>query len=1074
MTKRFITNLLIVLPLVAALGFGLSLWQTGGTFLSGGHFGNFSFGDPFSISFAQAQVGCLEADPSSVVGSTNGAIYYNKCLGKFRMWQAVNNNSTGGWADLGGGSESLWLASTDGKAIYPKNFATQYVGIGTDMPGTTLDVVGQLRLDPSSLTADPLNPDPSITSSFYQRDALVVNVAKDDLGDGVDNNLAVFRTNVDNFGLYSDKISGWAGLLISKLMITDQICVLKSDGSCSELLSSNSNPSLWRYVDPNNPNDPIENINLSQGGGGDVTVKRNLEVYNDIKAPGMIQANSAPLNLPTGVDFVDIASVVTPAPDSRPLALAISPGGAYAVKRDAQVAVFNSANGTWKFQTIKKYVDENLIANQLALKQVWIAPNSSFAVINAGNNFFYTSTDSPNFQTWTKRDVSTICKNCIKVDIIGNNNFALIVVQGIPTGESFLPLIKFESGLSTIVNGPSKEWLVANDVYQRVQTGWVNNDGSVIILATHNDGIIKGVRNLGGTYDWYVIPSTQGKTAFYILQNMVGTLDGKVIIAARGGMTPPHIVLSTDGGDSWTETKSLVYGALSDLSLTSDGKHFAATTMIANKIMVGDINSDNKTIIYRGVYVPYSGSTSDIKWAGAAGFSTAGLQQVLTVGPDGNIGTINFPNSAWTQGELDIASIIVGTSNINGVWGSASLRKFAVVGTSGIIAVGNVSGTGAAARVTFSDPIVVGATGGAPNIYYNAVTGANSTLWAVGNGTTGACSIDGGSTWIATSATLDSYNYGVWAQSSTKVWAVGKYIKTVSACSTTASWTNSGAPSLPTSYYYRAIDGAVDISGNAVVVAVGDRKVTNAGGVIVASLDGGANWLQINTLAGNVDSNVNAAAYYGVKVISWKNDPISGVWTAIAVAVGSSKVTQLTITSAGITPVSVTPAILPYYWVNGRTVTINSDNYVRVAGVDGKIMQQKFNGSSLINNQWENFNKQSIDSTFNGIYSITDGSDILTMAVGDTNNILLFLDKQTTGGNLIINKDIKAGENIWGESETSIKFNVIPEGGGSGIDVGDIGLNLTGVDNKACRSGEYMVGLRRDTVGKYYILCSKL
>ena len=109
--------------------------------------GNYSFPGNVGIgttapAYKLDIVGALRLQPSSAPIGANGVIYYDSTANKFKCFE------NGAWKDcIGAGGGGFWAAS--GANIYNTN--TGNVGIGTTAPGYKLDIVGALRLQPSSV-----------------------------------------------------------------------------------------------------------------------------------------------------------------------------------------------------------------------------------------------------------------------------------------------------------------------------------------------------------------------------------------------------------------------------------------------------------------------------------------------------------------------------------------------------------------------------------------------------------------------------------------------------------------------------------------------------------------------------------------------------------------------------------------------------------------------------------------------------------------------------------------------------------------------------------------------------------
>jgi hypothetical protein len=108
--------------------------------------GNYSFPGNVGIgttapAYKLDIAGALRLQPSSAPIGANGVIYYDSTANKFKCFE------NGAWVDcISAGGGGFWAAS--GANIYNTN--TGNVGIGTTAPGYKLDIVGALRLQPSS------------------------------------------------------------------------------------------------------------------------------------------------------------------------------------------------------------------------------------------------------------------------------------------------------------------------------------------------------------------------------------------------------------------------------------------------------------------------------------------------------------------------------------------------------------------------------------------------------------------------------------------------------------------------------------------------------------------------------------------------------------------------------------------------------------------------------------------------------------------------------------------------------------------------------------------------------------
>lgn len=145
--RNFFSKLLSALVLTGAVAFGLSLWQSGGALLSSGYKDSrfpipdsrfFNFSGFITPAYAQA---CPLSDPTPPA-SGNGAIYYNSCVGKFRVYEG------GSWNYLAGAN--LWTSGTGHEGLDIYNTATSegdvYMGRGL-IAGTITNAAAAFKLD---------------------------------------------------------------------------------------------------------------------------------------------------------------------------------------------------------------------------------------------------------------------------------------------------------------------------------------------------------------------------------------------------------------------------------------------------------------------------------------------------------------------------------------------------------------------------------------------------------------------------------------------------------------------------------------------------------------------------------------------------------------------------------------------------------------------------------------------------------------------------------------------------------------------------------------------------------------
>lgn len=165
MSRRFIYNLLIALPLVLAVSFGLSLWQSGGTLLAFHKLPDgFNISGLFTVLVAEAQTSNCNDPVRAQLGQ--GRIYYNPCYKGFRISRGDDNS--GAWEDLG----ELWkrFPSPNDADIYNINSRAVYVardtifGLGGIIKGLTTDPVIVLDAVNRSLIYGAVDVDSEIDS----------------------------------------------------------------------------------------------------------------------------------------------------------------------------------------------------------------------------------------------------------------------------------------------------------------------------------------------------------------------------------------------------------------------------------------------------------------------------------------------------------------------------------------------------------------------------------------------------------------------------------------------------------------------------------------------------------------------------------------------------------------------------------------------------------------------------------------------------------------------------------------------------------------------------------------------
>jgi hypothetical protein len=1038
MSRRFFYNLLIVLPLLAATSFGFSLFQTDGAFLSGGRFSNLSFGDPFSIASAQAQVGCLKADPSSVVGSTNGAIYYNSCSGKFRAY------ANGAWEDLGA---SWWSkgGASGSEYLYPTNLnhtlALGYpgypapAGVYPPLLSTSQNLIYGVIISPSSVSgpvegAAPVDASPNLvnleTASWdsvlneydYNSQFVVTSSgqaqAKDFCILNADDSCSTLAgasywlQNIDE-RLVDNVTTSYPRLIPSDdtwevhvgkdgRLVSPKICVPNGyDENCiSDFSQIKAASDYWGYEDTNDKASPLRNNNVAgTNQGGDIQVTRDLMALKNITALGTIKVDIS--SLPITSESLDIVDVVK----ARDVDLLV------AVWSKKYVMVSTDKGLSWNFKQLPDAVIgyTNFIG--------WASPDGNWIVSTQSSKTFYAKLID-NFSSWSYISVTSVAA----AKVFGNNDYA------------FLP----KTNIGNTINRLSKEGILQsitlnNSGLNGIRHGWVSDtNDELILVGTY--GLSKCTRATNTSYN--CVFKSPSHWPDYILTTANNSL--MVAVSNLGGC----YFYSTDRFATFKTGLAPSIYATNDirpfLTPVASGGNYYLTTGSSYHIYVNRLSSVAVDTVSIGDLTSYR----DYNWTSSGGYlwqaafgsdsysstSNSTSEFLSLVGNDGQTarhvtGYDRINLEEWNTNQLS-------TTGLFGVWGNDS--RFIVVGQTGALAWVPITGVvGAKTLGTWTLGVISSSL--SSSVDYKAVSGSSNTVVAVGKSTTVALSTDGGTNWSGIGNTFNTINYGVWMKDASNFWAAGNAGITKFTYSG-SSWTASAAQNVAGNY--RAIHGF-----NNTIIAVGDN------GKIVYSTNAGSTWTYFT------GATPTTRDFYGVWVTSATN----------AVVVGSSgEVAEIVIPSVYNSKKSTIATEVPSWWVDALAVG-GKDSLLRAVGKNGEIMQSRNSGVT-----WEAFKKFIITPQLNGVYTVGE----ITLAVGNGNSVLIIYDIQSIGGNIIANKDIKAGENIWGGSE-----------GGSPSDNSEAGNGLiqftSGGSTSSCPKGEFMVGVFTNGVGKVTgLYCQKL
>lgn len=281
-TFRSLINLVTVLPIVAACGFALGMWQTSGALLSRtGGAGDVSLSGLFSVSAAAAQSADSCGDPD-VATAGEGRIYFNKCRDSFRI-----SHSASTWEDLGGGFWKAYAAPNQDD-IYNTNAGHLYFagealfGLNGVIGGTISDSV--VSLD-------------DVTKN------LIYGAASLDSAVDKDNNLAASLLKLQTFNVtniitpykdvFSVRVDGKVIIASGGRLVVPEICLPDetSSDNCITSFTGGGGPGgeaaadkFWKPLTADSQ-DTITNNNVYKNNGkagGNVLVTRDLTTIGSV------------------------------------------------------------------------------------------------------------------------------------------------------------------------------------------------------------------------------------------------------------------------------------------------------------------------------------------------------------------------------------------------------------------------------------------------------------------------------------------------------------------------------------------------------------------------------------------------------------------------------------------------------------------------------------------------------------------------------------------------------------------------------------------------------------------------
>lgn len=1037
MSHRQLYNLLVILPLVAAVAFGVGVWQNGSqwpgqSFLKT----DFSLSGFLGAQSAQAQTpGCTEPVKAN---AGEGRIYFSQCLQEFRM-----SKNAGDWESLGGSLWKNFTAPMNPNDIYNTNPGTVYIakdtvfgvknwGLNGSTPALASLIAGQnliygVIVDPNSI-AGPLTASSadanlvslntanwnSIDNNYNYDQQFVITsggIAKaksfctlqsdgscQDLasasywqkidGERTVNTSTVFYTSLTPADNSWDIIAGSRGLIMApKICVPDD-----SEENCINSFSDiKASTSFWTHIDTNNIYSDLINRNKSSSTeAGNIIVARDLKVVKDINVVGFnpIYTTSLPLTAEAlNIVGVSVAKNITPATDNH-----IDSSTALTLLTWEKDYISTSTDGAKTWDT-KKITPVNVGLPKRNLRKGCVSPDGNFAVIPSYITLYY-STDGLN--TWNSKSMEFSPQDpvCYNDKVFLGSSSEIYTFDKVNVTK-----------VATIGSGLTKFW-VSNDQQTIIATRRISNS------------FITKCSKSGASYLCDIPFDPDPTNTRMLVSGITGVPDGSLLIAAGDSNS---YFISTNKFET-----NYYYKPINSQSIIADGSLFIRPDKKQFIITSGGGSGEGRYEInnWNGSNVS---ETNQVKMTvGASWRSVDGNNKfVVMVGNGGNIARAEILNTDHLLNKDSWGVTQLALTNLNATWGDSA--KFVAVGNNGSIGVAQVAGS---ALNTWS-MVATGETGQPPTIDYTAVGGSGSNIVAVGLGSSGAYSTNGGDTWgIATG--LASKNYGVWVNGTT-AWAVGSQIyKSIDSGAIFTSIGQLGD--------YRAVHGL-----GSIVVAVG------GGGKINASVNNGTNWHSVTG---------NASTYYGVTVIENTNtNPTT--CTAKAVAVGEVNIVDIITISSNCTTItginisSQTPTSLPSYWVNGKAISGTKD-LLYVVGASGKIMFSSSGGF-----MWENFEKTTVDPTLNGV----SVSGNLMMAVGNNNTVLFVDSSDKRGGNITAVGNLIVPGNSWGGSD----------GGSANVNPTTGLIENISATNSSCPSGEFMVGIKKDGLGLITgIYCQKL